>query len=59
MNHPKVSVIIFNWNGLEATSECLESLKKVSYPNCEVIVVDNGSKGNDAQVLQEKFGDYI
>lgn len=48
-----------NWNGLEDTVECLESLKKITYPNYEVIVGDNGSKGNDAQVLEEKFGDYV
>lgn len=59
MNHPKVSIITLNWNGLEDTTECLESLKKVTYPNYEVIVVDNGSEGNDAQVLKDKFGDYI
>jgi len=58
-NHPKVCIIILNWNGLEDTIECLESLKKISYPNYEVIVVDNGSEGEDAQVLKEKFGDYI
>lgn len=55
---PKVSIIILNWNGLEDTIECLESLKRITYPNYEVIVVDNGSKGNDARVLQERFGDY-
>jgi len=59
MNYPKVSIIILNWNGLEDTIECLESLRKITYPNYEVIVVDNGSEGNDAQVLEEKFGDYI
>ena len=56
---PKVSIIILNWNGLDDTIECLESLQKITYPNYEVIVVDNGSRGNDAQVLREKFGDYI
>ncbi len=56
---PKVSVIILNWNGLKDTIECLESLKKITYPNYEVIVVDNGSKGNDAEVLEEKYKDYI
>jgi len=40
-------------------TECFESLKKVTYPNHEVIVVDNASDGNDAQVLKEEFGDYI
>ncbi len=59
MNQPKVSIITLNWNGLENTIECLESLKKITYPNYEVIVVDNGSKGNDTQVLEDKFGDYI
>jgi len=56
---PKVSIIILNWNGLEDTLECLESLKKITYPNYEVIVVDNGSDGNDADILLKKYGEYI
>jgi len=59
MNYAKVSIIILNWNGLPDTTECLESLKKITYPTYEVIVVDNCSEGNDAQVLKEEFGDYI
>ena len=59
MNLPTVSIIILNWNGLEDTIECLESLKKVTYPDYEAIVVDNASDGNDAQVLKERFGGYI
>jgi GT2 family glycosyltransferase len=59
MIYPKVCIIILNWIGLEDTIECLESLKSIIYPNYEVIVVDNGSTGNDAQVLHQKFGKYI
>ena len=59
MSHPKVSIIILNWNGLEDTIECLESLRKITYPNYEVVVVDNGSEGNDAEILAGRFGDYI
>ena len=55
----RVCIIILNWNGLEDTVECLESLKKITYPNYEVIVVDNGSEGDDAKVLREKFSDYV
>ena len=58
-DYAKVSIIILNWNGLKDTVECLESLKKVTYPKYEVIVVDNGSKGNDALVLQQKFSGHI
>ncbi len=56
---PKVSIIILNWNGLEDTVECIESLQKVTYPNFEIVVIDNASKGNDVQVLREKFGGCI
>lgn len=59
MTYPKVAIIILNWNGLEDTIECLESLQKITYPNYEVIVVDNGSEGNDVEVLREKFGEHI
>jgi GT2 family glycosyltransferase len=59
MNYPKVSIVILNWNGLEDSIECLESLKKITYSNYNVILIDNGSSGNDAQVLQTRFGDYI
>ena len=41
--NPKVSIIILNWNGLKDTIKCLESLKKITYSNYEVILVDNGS----------------
>jgi len=59
INYPKVSIIILNWNGLEDTIKCLESLKKITYPNYDIVVVDNASSGNDVEVLREKFGDYV
>ena len=57
--NPKVSIIILNWNSLDDTVHCLESLEKITYPNYDIIVVDNGSKGNDAEILREKFKGYI
>lgn len=59
MNYPRVSIITINWNGLEDTVECLESLRKITYPNYDVVIVDNGSEGEDVRILREKFGDYI
>ncbi len=40
---PKVAVIILNWNGWRDTIECLESLQRITYPDYQIIVVDNGS----------------
>jgi len=59
MNYPKVSIIILNWNGLENTFECLDSLKKIAYHNYEVIVVDNASINDEAVLLEDKYGNYI
>ncbi|MGB8707155.1 MAG: glycosyltransferase family 2 protein [Dehalococcoidia bacterium] len=59
MKQPKISIILLNWNGFEDTAECLESLKKITYPNYEVIVVDNASSGDDVRILKAKYGDYI
>jgi GT2 family glycosyltransferase len=56
---PRVSIIILNWNGLENTVKCLESLKKITYLNCEVILVDNGSKEGDTDFLDKKYKNYI
>jgi len=59
MIRPRVSVIVLNWNGAEDTAECLESLRKTTCPDCEVVVVDNASAGDDVRVLKERFGDFI
>lgn len=56
---PKVSIIVLNWNRLAHTMECLDSLKKITYAYYDVVVVDNGSKGDDVSVLRGKYGDYV
>lgn len=53
--NPKVSTIVLNWNGKEDTVECIESLKKITYPNNEVIVVDNASTDGSVQYIREKY----
>jgi len=55
MKQPLVYIILINWNGLVDTLECLESLKNINYKNYKIIVVDNGSKGNQADVIKYNF----
>jgi len=53
---PKVTIIIINWNGLNDTIKCLDSLKKIKYKPIEIIVVDNGSKNKEEiSVISEKY----
>lgn len=52
---PKVSIIILNWNGKEDTIECLESLKHITYPNYEILLVDNGSTDGSVECFKERY----
>lgn len=40
---PLVSVVVVNWNGADVLPGCLASLAAQTYPNFEVLLVDNGS----------------
>jgi len=53
-NAPKISIITVNYNGEEVTCDMLESLRFVTYPNIEVIVVDNAST-RDCKIIEERF----
>jgi GT2 family glycosyltransferase len=55
MNPPGVLITILNWNGLQDTLECLESVFKMDYPNFKVLVVDNGSTDNSGEVIRNRY----
>ncbi|MCR4340406.1 MAG: glycosyltransferase family 2 protein [Gemmatimonadaceae bacterium] len=40
---PRVGVVILNWNSARDTTTCVESLRKSTYANLHVIIIDNGS----------------
>lgn len=41
--YPLVSIIVVNYNNIEVTIDLLNSLRKITYPCTEIIVVDNAS----------------
>jgi len=49
---PKVAIIVLNWNGWRDTIECLESLQRLTYPNYQIIVVDNGSTDDSIEKIK-------
>ena len=52
---PKVSIIILNFNGIKDTIECINSVKKISYQNYNIVLVDNNSNLNDRAVIKSKY----
>jgi Predicted glycosyltransferases len=58
-NLPDLSIITINYNGLEDSSELIESLQKYASIPYEIIVIDNASKVNEATLLQQKYPHII
>lgn len=50
---PLVSIVTVNYNQPEVTEELLQSLRKVSYPSIEILVVDNGGSRKSAHLKSD------
>jgi GT2 family glycosyltransferase len=50
--YPKVSVIVCAYNAERTMDRCLASLEKLDYPNCEVIVVNDGSTDRTREICE-------
>jgi len=56
VNPIDISIIIISYNTKEILRECLQiTLKEIKSLNCEVIVVDNNSKDNSADMVASEF----
>lgn len=55
-NGQLVSIIILNYNGKDFLNECLASVLKSSYPNFEIILIDNASTDNSIDLVQRRYG---
>ena len=54
---PRVYIIVVNWNGKQITLDCLASLRKVSYRNYRIVVVDNASTDDSVEAIGNAFPD--
>jgi GT2 family glycosyltransferase len=59
MSTPIVSIITVNYNGWQDTCELIISLRQHETYPYEVIVVDNHSRGDDADIIEQTFSDVI
>src|SRR5215510_10301175 len=53
----KVTIIVVNWNGRDFLDDCLGRLSLQTYPDREIILVDNNSKDFSVSFVREKFPD--
>ncbi len=59
MPTPKVLIILLNWNGKNDTIECIESLKKLTYTEYDILVIDNGSSEDPSDAFKQLFPDIL
>ena len=55
--YPFISIITLNYNQIEVTCEFLESAKKLTYPNYEIILVDNASREDPTERIRSEYPD--
>jgi len=55
VTEPLVSVVILTFNGMGYVKDCLSSVLDQTYPNIEVIVVDNASEDGSPELVEEQF----
>ena len=53
MADPRVLAVVLNWNGLEVTARCLDSLRRQTHSPREILVIDNGSTDGSVKRLPE------
>jgi hypothetical protein len=52
-----VFIIVLNYKNLDDTTACLESLRKITYTNYHIVVVDNDSQDGSYELLKEQETD--
>ena len=48
-----ILIVVLNWNGIDDTEKCVESLLAQTYKDFKILIVDNGSKDNSKERLEK------
>jgi len=52
-NHPLVSINLLTYNGRQYIEDCLNSVLKQTYPNIEILIIDNASTDETIDYLKK------
>ncbi len=54
---PLVYVLVLNYGSLEDTIQCVETLRRLDYPEVRILVIDNASPDGSGEALGRRFGE--
>ena len=55
----KVAVVMVNYNGFEYSRECIDSIRRLDYPDYAIVFVDNGSSDGSGEAIHDLYRDKI
>ena len=55
ISHALVSIVIVTWNSAKHLQPCLDSVLAQTYPNIELLVIDNASDDGSPELLKSKY----
>lgn len=53
--YPKVTILVPNYNGKKWLKQLLPTITKSTYPNYEILIVNNGSTDDSGEFLKKKY----
>ena len=54
----KVTVVIPNYNGKEYIEVCLNSIKKQTFKDYKVLIIDNASKDGSCEIIRDNYKEF-
>lgn len=54
---PRVAAVVVNYNGKDVTLQAVESLRQMTYPNFDLVVLDNASTDGSPEALAQAYPD--
>lgn len=57
--HPKIAAVVVNYNGKEVTLQAVASLRRMTYPNFDLVVLDNASTDGSMEALNHAYPDLL
>jgi len=58
INVDLIPIIIINWNGIEDTKECVQSVLLQDYEHFEIHLIDNSSNNHEGNILSKLYINY-
>lgn len=54
----KVTIVIPNYNGKEYIEVCLDSIKRQTYKEYKVLIIDNASQDGSCEIIRDSYEDF-